>query len=104
MYEVQNICGELQKQNSEERETGSAPSCTLCQQESNACLGAGESGVGWSVIVKDKKNIGGKGYMEQNNRNRENMTKAQTSAHKKLSRRVLSLPVWQKKYTEGKKG
>lgn len=46
MYEVQNICGELQKQNSEERDTGSAPSCTLCQQESNACLGAGESGVG----------------------------------------------------------
>lgn len=49
-----------------------------------------------------EKNIGGKGYVKQN-RNRENMTKAQTSAREKFSRRVLSVPVWQKKHAEGKK-
>lgn len=61
MYEVQNICGELQKLDSEELGTGRAPSCTHRQQEPNACPGAGDSGVGWSVIAKDGKNIRGKG-------------------------------------------
>lgn len=46
MYEVQNICGELQKLDSEELKTGKAPSCTHCQQEPSACVGAGDSGVG----------------------------------------------------------
>lgn len=61
MYEVQNICGELQKLDSEELKTGKAPSCTHCQQEPSTCVGAGDSGVGWSVIAKDGKNIRGKG-------------------------------------------
>lgn len=46
MYEVQNICGELQKLDSEELKTGKAPSCAHCQQEPSACVGAGDSGVG----------------------------------------------------------
>lgn len=58
--------------------------------------------MGWDdlSLQRMEKISGGKGQIEQNNGNKENMT----LAHKKFSRGVLSLSVWQKKHTEGKKG